>query len=287
MRNKAYAMFAVVIVAVMMLPCVAHAVDGVILIDQANAVAGNVTPLDAPGFPVTINRPGSYRLSSNLDVQSGVSGIAIVVSDVTIDLNGFTVRAIGGQGISGIHIAPAGTAVRNLRGIAIRNGTVLNFIVGIDLTSSTQSVIENINAHDNTDSGIAAGRNSIVRGNTAVRNGNQGIGAGRNSTVSGNTASENGTFGITVGDNAADDGDTPSNSTVSGNTASQNNIGIRVGRNSTVSGNTASQNGNIGIEVFCPGSVVGNTAAENGFGSIVLFQSIVFLGSCTTANNSE
>ena len=37
------------------------AVDGVILIDQNKALAGNVTPGDTPGFPVTISLPGSYR----------------------------------------------------------------------------------------------------------------------------------------------------------------------------------------------------------------------------------
>ena len=37
------------------------AVDGVILIDQTKALAGNVTPGDTPGFPVTISLPGSYR----------------------------------------------------------------------------------------------------------------------------------------------------------------------------------------------------------------------------------
>src|SRR6185436_8638324 len=44
----------------------AFAVDGTILIDQNRALAGNVTPGDAPGFPVTISQPGSYKLSGNL-----------------------------------------------------------------------------------------------------------------------------------------------------------------------------------------------------------------------------
>ena len=41
----------------------AEAVDGVQLINQELALAGNVTPGDEPGFPVTITRSGSYRLS--------------------------------------------------------------------------------------------------------------------------------------------------------------------------------------------------------------------------------
>jgi len=43
-----------------------YAVDGVILIDQNHALSGNITPGDAPGFPVTISQPGSYRLSGDL-----------------------------------------------------------------------------------------------------------------------------------------------------------------------------------------------------------------------------
>src|SRR5260221_3357918 len=47
-------------------PSASFATDGVILIDQSKALAGNVTPGDAAGFPVTISRRGSYRLSGAL-----------------------------------------------------------------------------------------------------------------------------------------------------------------------------------------------------------------------------
>src|SRR5438045_1829085 len=67
-----------------------RAADGVISIDQNAAMAGGVTPGDAPGFPITISQPGSYRLSSNLIVPNGlVNGIEIMVDDVVLDLNGF------------------------------------------------------------------------------------------------------------------------------------------------------------------------------------------------------
>lgn len=64
----------------------------VVTIDQAKALAGNVTPGDAPGFPVTISRPGSYILSGRLDVPPDTSGIEITSDDVTLNLNGFAVR---------------------------------------------------------------------------------------------------------------------------------------------------------------------------------------------------
>src|SRR5437016_7141953 len=68
------------------------AIDGVILIDQNKAMAGNVTPGDTPGFPVTITLPGSYRLAGNLTVpDANTSGIVIAADHVTIDLNGFAI----------------------------------------------------------------------------------------------------------------------------------------------------------------------------------------------------
>ena len=70
----------------------ALAVDGVIEINQAAALAGGITPCDAPGFPVTISQPGSYRLTSNLIVpDAATNGIQITANDVTLDLNGFSI----------------------------------------------------------------------------------------------------------------------------------------------------------------------------------------------------
>src|SRR5688572_23105176 len=64
-----------------------------VLIDQAKANAGNVTPGDTPGFPVTITQPGSYRLTSNLTVSNeNTTAIRITTNDVTIDLNGFRLK---------------------------------------------------------------------------------------------------------------------------------------------------------------------------------------------------
>ena len=62
--------------------------------DQAKALAGGVTPGDAPGFPVQINKPGSYKLTSNLDVPLHVQAIQVAAPGVTIDLNGFVVSSI-------------------------------------------------------------------------------------------------------------------------------------------------------------------------------------------------
>jgi Periplasmic copper-binding protein (NosD) len=97
-------------------PCVAHALDGEVLIDQAKVTAGGVTPADTPGFPVTISRSGKYKLTGNLAVPAGTDGFVVTADNVTIDFNGF--RIVGGR--FGINAAGAD-------GLTAMNGTVVNF----------------------------------------------------------------------------------------------------------------------------------------------------------------
>ncbi len=75
----------------------AFAVDGVIEINQARATAGSVTAGDTPGFPVSINATGSYRLTGDLNVPAGLDGIDVNSDDVTLDLNGFNIVGGGGE----------------------------------------------------------------------------------------------------------------------------------------------------------------------------------------------
>jgi len=95
------------------------AVDGVIEINQARAVAGSVTPGDAPGFPVQISASGSYRLTSNLN-PSGQDGIDVTTSHVTLDLNGFSITAGGGGLTDGI-------SLQNATNVVVKNGSILGF----------------------------------------------------------------------------------------------------------------------------------------------------------------
>jgi hypothetical protein len=99
-----------------------YAVDGVVLIDQARALAGSITPGDAPGFPVTISQPGSYRLSGNLRVPSAI-GIEITADDVSIDLNGFAI--FGNLELNSTGIVDIGARRR----IAVRNGRLSTSIM--------------------------------------------------------------------------------------------------------------------------------------------------------------
>lgn len=70
----------------------ADAVDGVIEINQASALAGGITPSDTPGFPVTLDHPGAYRLTGNLTVPANTTAVRIEAENVRLDLGGFEVR---------------------------------------------------------------------------------------------------------------------------------------------------------------------------------------------------
>ncbi len=261
-----------------------NAVDGVVLISQVQALAGNVTPGDAPGFPVTISLPGSYRLSGNLTVpDANTIAIQIAADNVTIDLNGFSiigpvvctfgpVPSCGGDGVgsgSGV-VASVGDLYHNIK---VANGTVRGMgYYGIFLGNGGH--VENIHAESNGYGGIVAGYNGItgggVIGNDASYNGSFGILA-RSTVVSGNTAIGNGQDGIEASD-----------STVSGNTALGNaGNGITASR-STVSGNAANRNKQSGLNVNCPSTVIGNTAVSNVGANLVTSG----LPACTVANNT-
>jgi hypothetical protein len=82
----------------------ASAAPAQVVITQASALAGGVTPGDAPGFPVTLSATGSYVLGSNLFPLS-VSAIQITGSNVSLDLKGFTID--GGNRCAPNGVAPA------------------------------------------------------------------------------------------------------------------------------------------------------------------------------------
>lgn len=159
----------------------AFAVDGVILIDQAKALAGNVTPGDAPGFPVTLSKPGSYKLSSNLIVPSNVTtGILSTPSNVQLDLNGFSV--IGPGTCSKVSNTVTCLNMYFQNGIDINqdsivmNGTVAGF-GNYGLAASINSKVVNIKAAHNG-AGIYATGLVEVRESTAYLNQTDGIVAG-------------------------------------------------------------------------------------------------------------
>jgi parallel beta-helix repeat protein len=264
----------------------ASAVDGVVEINQAKAMAGNVTSGDAAGFPVTITESGSYRLTGNLTVTGGdpanTSAIQIQLQtggNVTLDLNGFTVK--GPTNCSGTPATcmPAGTG-RGVDGtgipnVAIRDGVVRGFPGG-GVVLGSGARVEGVYGGGNGSVGIQVGSSSVVQHNTVSQAGGKGIDVGSGSTVTDNTADSCAQAGI-----SASAGSVLANNTVSGNSQD----GIDVGEGSTVRGNSARGNSANGISTGVGSVVIDNTASNNGGPGLLLGDGAGYGNNVLNGNN--
>jgi hypothetical protein len=173
----------------------ALAVDGVILIDQNRAVAGGVTPGDAPGFPITISVSGSYRLAGNLTVANAdTTAISIenTANAVTIDLNGFSINGpvsceldvnqpgsptVCSDAAADSNIFGPGVGIRSFadEALIVRNGTIRGMgRFALFQTGGAYVIIENVHARENGRGGLWPSSGTIIN-SSATFNGDQGI----------------------------------------------------------------------------------------------------------------
>jgi hypothetical protein len=165
----------------------AHAADGPILITQAKTLAGNVTPGDAPGFPVKLMQPGSYILGSNLQPPAGKAGIVIASNDVTIDLSGFRLRGVGG--------ATTGISGGSFESVTIRNGTIAGFAVDGIHGEGNFWIISDMRVVANGESGIFCAQSCLVQDSIVANNLSAGIVMDDGIAI-GNVLSRNGAEGL-------------------------------------------------------------------------------------------
>jgi len=239
-----------------------YGVDGVVLIDQARALAGNVTPGDVPGFPVRISLPGSYRLSGNLTVPDAFThGFEVVVPDVTIDLNGFSI--IGPVSCTGgsfnepplsCTTSGNGRGITSVGHLTVTNGTIRG-MGNHGIVASENCRIEKVHAISNAANGFSTLNGCVITDSVAMRNGTNGF-FGQSGTFVGNTAYANKEAGFTCTNTCQ----------ISKAIASFNGTsGIAAGGGSVISGNSLFRNGN-GISVISS-SAIGNTVqASTGIG---------------------
>jgi hypothetical protein len=172
------------------------------------------TPIS--GLPYTISSSGSYYFTTNLTAINDNEGITIAASDVTLDLNGFTLHGAGvglGEGIQVVY------AVQNL---VIRNGVVdawegnavdantaynsqFDFLrVGSSyggLVTGSNCVVSRCIAGGNSSIGIEVGASSVVKDCIANANNGDGIyGNGDNCVIEDCMANANGRYGIAPND---------------------------------------------------------------------------------------
>jgi parallel beta-helix repeat protein len=231
----------------------AGAVDGTIEINQAKVLAAG------GHFPYVISNPGSYRLTGNLTPPINVDAIDVSVSNVTIDLNGFSISSLSGSAV-GINASAAGE-------VTVENGTVGGFGgVGVELGGF--SIVRKVRADENG-TGIQGGPYTVVEGcevNFSLSATGAGISCGPDCAISGNTANGHGGNGDGI-----DCAGTGEGCVISGNTTSGNGkVGINcLGDGCVISGNTAI--GNTGVGLRCGGSgclISGNTSVGNSGGGI-------------------
>ena len=202
----------------------AWADEGRIEINQARVDAGGITPSDTPGFPVTIDAPGSYVLTSDLTGATvSETGILITTGEVTIDLNGFTLlgnttctgsgSAISCSAASGLTLV--GIDAVGQSNIRIHNGRVIGWNVNMRvgdagiiedvvtrwsfataIFAGNASTIRNVTAYENRIAGIDVAQSSVIESSIARGNGARGLAAEAESVVRGNTSSENGADGL-------------------------------------------------------------------------------------------
>jgi parallel beta-helix repeat protein len=153
---------------------------------------------------IVINEPGMYFLDRNVTATAASPAIDITASNVTLDLNGYTISGPGGKQGTGIR-------VRNAQSVRITNGRTVNFAFHVMIASSANVVVDRLIIRGEglvvtapppeTAVMIAQSRNVTVENNTIY---NTGLGifvrggmSWGNRLVSNNiTAGANGILGI-------------------------------------------------------------------------------------------
>jgi hypothetical protein len=134
-------------------------------LDQIASTGIAINSTNTPGNgsnQFIISQPGSYYVRGNINGVSGKNCIAINVSDVTLDLNGFVLNANGITGTSGINLP------NTVNNITVRNGVLRGWTVnGISASNATNSLFENIkslsNGSDPNGAGIVTGDSCVIR----------------------------------------------------------------------------------------------------------------------------
>jgi hypothetical protein len=152
-----------------------------------------------------IRQPGSYYLITNLMVNSQSSVIAIATSDVTLDLNGFTISySIPNPGTVGIALASGVSDITIINGhINCGNGVVgIGSGVTYNNNPPTNVVISKVSVSGAAFDGITLGTGNatVVQDCTVTTAGGQGIVASiiKNSVATG--CASNAIYGDTVSD---------------------------------------------------------------------------------------
>ncbi len=173
--------------------------------------------LPISSLPFAITNSGAYVVVGNLTGVSGSNGISICVDNVTLDLNGFSIRGVNGS-LRGIDISNSQNSVTIRNGVirdwgeyglyafatdnsvfsgltSISNGWNAN---GIGILVGKNNLVSDCVSANNKYFGISADTGCTIRDCKAYGNGSRGIGANDGSTITGCSAYNNNGEGITT-----------------------------------------------------------------------------------------
>jgi hypothetical protein len=236
----------------------ASAGDGAIEINGVAAAAGGVTPGDAPGFPVSLSRPGRYVLTGDLELGSpGTTAIELLADGITLDLNDFTIRGVVAcTAGSPTSCTPSGSGVGIVGAAAysvVRRGRVLG--MGNDcIRLGTAARVEGLLVAECGDEGVEVGLFADVRDTTSIDVAGDGIVVGGSARVRDSQAFGSGGFGIR----------TTSHAIVAGNQVAANGSGGLWVVDGVVRENSVVGNGGSGVLVEGSAVVLGNLVGNNG-----------------------
>jgi hypothetical protein len=241
------------------------------------------TPISSA--PFTISSPGSYYLTNNITAPNGVTAITVNASNVTIDLNGFSLIGQGSTAANGINVATTQT------NLCVKNGAITGFagtaINGFINTGFIQNIsnarFEKLIITSNKGNGIYAGDNCEVRDCVFTGNANTGAIGANACVIVHAIANNNGGDGFSVEDESIVEAcvatasgfagiKTGSGSVVRNCTVRLNlNDGIDFGGGNQIIGNTCDRNGEEGFSTSGDANrIEGNTATYNGQYGIII-----------------
>jgi hypothetical protein len=193
MFSRSHATMVPALAVALLLVAAAPASAAVVQISQFRALVGGVTPGDAPGFPVTLSRPGSYRLVTNLVLPAGATlGIDATADGVSLDLSGF---AVIGPRTCAPEALPPGTCapsiedpgfvgIRARHNAHVHDGTVQG-MGGVGVQAGSHARVVNVRVLWNSIFGLQLGPGSRLDDNLVAQNG-QGVFVGNDCRATGN-----------------------------------------------------------------------------------------------------
>ena len=145
----------------------------ILLLGLSQGVAHAQTKLVKPasGGTLTINKSGSYFLAANYITSLGnLPVIKITVSNVTINLNGFSIISQASGGGSAIAI----NTISGVTGVTIVNGTITK-MKGTAIVLNGSSTVSGVQLINNNGDGVDCTSSCLVTNNVITGNGGTGL----------------------------------------------------------------------------------------------------------------